>query len=300
MNTRQLQYAIALSETRNFSQVAEQLKISQPALSKQILSLESELGLKLFDRTTTPLVLTPAGQYFIREVRELLYKEDQLIRSMERFKSGEAGLLRIGTTYFRSSYLIPEVVKAFRAAFPNIQVNIREAGSDVLRKEAAEGKFDFAVVNLPVDEAALDVIPLEADRLVLVVPPEWKHLLPHADGCHEVDFADCRELPFVVVQENQEMRRLFEKLCLENSFRPNIAAEVVGLTTAWSMVCAGVAATILPLQFVSHNPLSERLTVMEIKNAAHTRQPVIITKKGQYISEPARYAINLLAAKSHS
>ena len=76
MNYRQLQYAIALSETRNFSQVADKLKISQPALSKQILSLENDLGVKLFDRSTVPLTVTPAGEHLIREAKELLYRED--------------------------------------------------------------------------------------------------------------------------------------------------------------------------------------------------------------------------------
>ena len=177
MNSRQLQYAIMLSQIRNFSQVAEKLNISQPALSKQILSLESELGIRLFDRTTTPLTVTPAGQHFIQGAADLVYKEDQLLRSMERFKSGEAGQLVIGVTPFRSSYLIPDIVKEFRTAYPHIQVKLHEAGSDMLRKEAAEGKFDFAVVNLPVDESALDIIPLESDRLALVVPSQWKHLL---------------------------------------------------------------------------------------------------------------------------
>ena len=76
MNSRQLHYAIMLSEIRNFSQVAEKLNISQPALSKQILSLENELGIKLFDRTTTPLTVTPAGQHFIQGAADLVYKED--------------------------------------------------------------------------------------------------------------------------------------------------------------------------------------------------------------------------------
>ena len=134
MNSRQLQYAILLSQIRNFSQVAENLNISQPALSKQILSLESELDLKLFDRTTTPLTVTPAGQYFLQEAQELLYKEDQLLRSMDRFKSGEAGQLVIGVTPFRSSYLIADIVKACRTAFPHIQVKLQEAGTDILRK----------------------------------------------------------------------------------------------------------------------------------------------------------------------
>lgn len=298
MNSRQLQYAIMLSDILNFSQVASKLNISQPALSKQILSLENELGIKLFDRTTTPLSVTPAGQHFIREAKDLLYKEDQLIRSLERYKSGEAGQLVIGVTPFRSSYLMPNVVKAVRDAYPHMQVKLQEAGSDVLRKEAAEGRFDFAVVNLPVDESALDLIPLEADRLVLVVPPEWGHCVPLPEDCHQIDFGVCKELPFVVVQKNQEMRILFEKLCASHNFQPNIAAEVISLTTAWSMACAGVAATILPLQFVKQHTLDKRMRVMDIKNTVYTRQPVIITKKGQYISAPARYAMEILAKRS--
>ena len=298
MNSRQLQYAIALSETRNFSQVAEKLNISQPALSKQILSLESELGVKLFDRATTPLTVTPAGQNFILQAQELLYREDQLLRSMEQYKSGEAGQLVIGVTPFRSSYLIPEVIKTFRDAYPSIQVKLHEAGSDILRKEAAEGKYDFAVVNLPVDESLLDVVPLEPDRLVLVVPPEWKHLLNMEPGCKEIDFSACKDLPFVVVQKSQEMRRLFDKLCTANNFHPNIAAEVVSLTTAWAMACAGVAATILPLQFVNHRSTEDKLTVIGIKNAVYTRQPVIITRRGQYIAPHARYAMDLLIRHS--
>lgn len=294
MNSRQLQYAIALSEIRNFSQVAEKLNISQPALSKQILSLENELGVKLFDRATTPLLVTPAGQHFIQQAQELLYREDQLLRSMEKYKTGEAGQLLIGVTPFRSSYLIPQVIKAFREAYPNIQVKLQEAGSDILRKEAAEGKYDFAVVNLPVDESLVDVIPLEADRLALVVPQEWTHLLPLEPGCKEIDFGLCKELPFAVVQKTQEMRKLFDKLCAANNFQPNIAAEVVSLTTAWAMACAGVAATILPLQFVNHRAHENNLTIVGIKNAAHTRQPVIITRRGQYIAPHARYAMDLL------
>lgn len=298
MNSRQLQYAIALSEIGNFSQVADKLKISQPALSKQILNLESELGVKLFDRSTTPLTITPAGQHFIQEAQELLYKEDQLMRSMERFKTGESGQLVIGVTPFRSSYLIPDMVKAFRAAYPHMQVKLHEAGSDQLRKEAAEGKFDFAIVNLPVDESALDIIPLEPDRLVLVVPPECKSLLQVEDECQEIDIRDCKNLPFVVVQKTQEMRRLFEKMCAGHNFHPNIAAEVVSLTTAWSMACAGVAATILPLQFIKRNDHNSKVSIVSIKDAVYTRQPTIVTKRGQYLSDAAKHAISLLVEQA--
>ena len=294
MNSRQLQYAVILAEIRNFSQVAEKLNISQPSLSKQILSLENELGIRLFDRTTTPLKVTAAGQHFIREAKELLYKEDQLLRSMERYKSGEAGQLVIGVTPFRSSYLIPDMVRELRKKYPYIQVKLQEAGSDILRKDAAEGKYDFAVVNLPVDDSVLDIIPLEPDRLVLVIPHQFQHLVSVPAGCQAVNFGVCGKLPFVVVQKNQEMRSLFEKLCASHNFHPNIAAEVVSLTTAWSMACSGVAATILPSQFVASNIGNNKVQIIDLQDAVYSRQPVIVSRRGQYIPEYAQYAIDLL------
>ena len=133
MELLQLQYFLLLANQQHVTRTAELLHISQPALSKQILALENELGLKLFDRSCTPLTVTPAGQHFLREAKELLYKEDQLLRSMEQFRSGEAGQLTIGVTPFRSSYMMPQIVKAFRDVYPNIQVTLQEYGTDAPR-----------------------------------------------------------------------------------------------------------------------------------------------------------------------
>ena len=170
MNPKQLQYVIELSKTRNFSQAAQALQVSQPALSKQILALEKDLGVKLFDRETNPMTLTPAGEVFVRDARELVYKQEQLSRCMERYRTGQEGRLAIGISPFRSLYLLPEVLKKVRDRFPGIQIDLHEYASGILRREAAEGKYDFAVVNLPVDESVLDATPIEPDTLVLAVP----------------------------------------------------------------------------------------------------------------------------------
>ena len=296
MNSRQLQYAILLAQVRNFSQVAEKLSITQPALSKQIGNLEKELGIQLFDRSTVPLTLTPAGEHFIREAQDLLYREDQLLRSMDRYKSGEAGRLTIGISPFRTLYMIPEIVKRVRERFPGIQVNLHETGSDTIRREAAEGKYDFAIVNLPVDESLLDVIPLEPDTLVLAVPNGMLHLVKNAprERLAPIDLADCGDLPFVVVGQAQEMRQLFDRLCAQVSFHPNIAMEVVGVTTAWAMAHTGIGAALLPLQFITDEFFDRDVTLFTIRNNPYRRQPAIVKRRGQYLSEYAAYAIRLL------
>ena len=291
MNSRQLRYAVELSEVGSFSKLAETQGVSQPALSKQILSLEKELGVKLFQRAATFVSPTPAGAHFIREAREILYKEDQLKKSMMQYKSGDRGELIIGVTPFRGSYLMPALVKRLSTKFSGLQVKLVEKGSEFLRHDAAEGKFDFAVVNLPVDDSVLEVIPLEPDRLVLVVPNKLceKYNLSGKN----ISFVDCADLPFVVVGAAQEMRVLFDRLCISLGVNPKIIAEVTGLVTALEIVSSGVAATLLPKQFVTSRK-TNGISLFELNDNTTLRQPAVVRKKGQFKSQYAQAAIDFL------
>lgn len=302
MNTKQIQYALALAETLNFSRAAEQLGIFQPALSKQILNLENELGVKLFDRTTNPLALTSAGEYFLREAQSLLYQEDQLRRSLEEFKSGERGRLVIGLPPLRALYLIPTITAKLRERFPGVQVVLHESSTDTLRKEAAEGKYDLAIVTLPVDESVLDVTPIEPDTMVLAVPKAMAAALPFEEGepFPIIGLENCRDLPFISVGQTQVMRQLFEKTCAAANFRPYIAAECVGVTTAWALCRAGVGATLLPLQLIRHIGGADELALFTLKHSVRSRELAIITRRGQYLSPYAAYAIQLLTEQADS
>lgn len=300
MNYRQLQYAVALSQVRNFSQVAEQLNISQPALSKQILALEQDLGVRLFDRSTTPLSLTPAGEHFLSEARELISLEDRLRRDMEYFRTGERGRLTIGVSPFRCLYYMPSIVKALRDRFPGLQVILREGNSEQLHKYALEGQVDLSITTLPVDDTLLDIRHLEPEKILLAVPKSMLALLAKTpasceDGYPTVDLADCEKLPFVVLGQNQILRNLFEKLCSKANIHPQIVVEAVGIATAWSMAQAGVGATILPIQFTQGLQVGQDTVLFSVKNSGTPRQPVIITRKGQLLSQYAQCAIELLS-----
>ncbi len=299
MNYRQIEYAIMLSKTLNFSLVAEELGLTQPTLSKQIQSLEKELGIKIFDRNHVPMRITPAGEFFLSEAKEIIYKESELKKQLEGFKKGERGRLVIGVTPFRSLCLMPAMIKTFKEKYPEVEIVLYEAQSETLRKNAVEGKFDFAVVNLPVDESVLDVRTLEADELVLAVPEGLLHLLDSrvAKSDEIKDFSAAKKLPFVVLSERQELRVLFDKFCVNAGFKPNITAEVVSVSTAWAMASGGCAAALLPMQIIKSGRFGEGLKLFKIKDISYSRQPVIVTKRGQYLSEYAKYAIDILSIK---
>lgn len=296
INNKQLEYAIELSKLLNFSLVAEKFRISQPALSKQISNLEKELGVELFNRKKKHITLSAAGEYFFNEAQNLLYREKQLYRSMEDFKSGTCGNLIIGVSPFRSLYLLPKICKKMKEAYPGIKIILHEDSSDQLRKKAEEEKFDFAIVNLPVDESLLDVIPIEQDKLVLAVPKSMLSLMnaKREGSLQQIDFRNCENLPFIVVSKIQEMRVLFDKMCSASNIHPKITMEVVGLTTAWAMARAGIGATLLPMQFISSMESDDSICLFVPDCETNIRQPAIITRRGQYVSQYAKYAIDLL------
>ena len=299
MNSRQLQYVLLLSEELNFSQVAEQLNISQPALSKQIMALEKELDVKLFDRSSIPLTLTPAGERFVADAKELIFREEQLKRSMEDFKNEKKGRLEIGVSPFRCLHFMPIIIKKIREEFPDLQIVLHETNSSQLHKLAVDGVLDFVIMNLPVDEALLDIIPLKPERLVLAVPDNLNHLVPECtkndgDNLPTVDLGKCEKLPFITVSPQQELRQLFDKLCMTSGLRAEITTEVIGITSAWGMAKAGAGATVIPLQFIKDNPIKDNLNYYLIDSESTLRHPAVITRKGQHISKYARAAIEIL------
>lgn len=296
MNSKQIQYATILARTCNFSLAAEELGITQPAFSKQIIALENELGIKLFDRSTTPLSLTAAGEFFISKAKKLLFEQENLLKTVEKYKSGDNGRLTVGIAPFRSLFVTPKLVKEIKKEFPGVHITLQEYGLDKLQKGLRDGLYDFAIMNLPVDEAVFDVITLEADSIVLAVPDSMTYMIEEKVKDGKIDFCDCEVLPFAVVGHNQEMRKLFDKLCLKAEIEPEIYVEVTSVTTAREMVRQGLAATLLPKEFLQGDR-NNGVTVFELKQNEYVRQPAIVTLRNQYISQYAEYAIKKLTEK---
>lgn len=294
MNSRQLQYVLMLAKTRNFSQAAQNLNMSQPAFSKHIISLENEIGVKLFDRGTNPLSLTPAGEFFIDKAQKIILEEDILLKTMEKYKSGERGKLVIGAVPFRSSYMIPSLIKKVKEKYPHLQIELREYGLSILKEELSGGEYDFAIMNLPVNEPEFETIPLEEDVLVLAVPEKYENLIKIDKKGMVKDLSSTENIPFVTVGKEQEMRKLFDALCIEAGIEPNIYATVTGVATAWEVVKNGEAATILPKQFVEARGDYNGVKLFEIENIPYIRQPAVVIRKGQYVSEYAKFAIGKL------
>lgn len=137
MELRQLYYALKVAEERNFSRAAEKLHIAQPSLSQQILKLEKELDVSLFDRTTNSVELTYAGERFTEAAGRILDLTEQLKNEMRDISDVKKGKLVIGSMPMTGAHLLPIILPAFQAKYPGIEIHLVEETSrhgEIIRK----------------------------------------------------------------------------------------------------------------------------------------------------------------------
>ena len=292
MNFRQMNYLVTLAETLNFSLAAEALGVSQPALSKQIISIEKEFGITLFNRSSVPLTLTPAGEEIVKQCKEMLYSQSQLQSIADEFKNGNKGRLIIGISPFRATYFLNDIILKLREKFTGLEIVLKETGSAELHKMAVEGKVDLAIINQPFDDALLDVIPLSEEKLVLAIPKNVSTKLLKR-GIETPTLKNIEEFPFIALSKNQELRQMLNKLCATENVKLNVSVEVNGIATAWNLAQAGIGATVVPMSY-AENVKTKNLTLVPLEAQSSVRKPAIVTKKGAFLTTFTAEAIKLL------
>jgi len=171
MELRHLRYFIAVAEELHFGRAAQRLHISQPPLSRQIHQLESELGVELFDRRPTGVVLTPAGQTLLDGARSLIVDVERLSRRAQRVAKGEVGKLTVG---FRETAMyngvLPAILHAYRERFDNVELDIVPLSSTDQIGALREGRIDIGFAHSSVlSEALLQSEEVYEDNIVLAV-----------------------------------------------------------------------------------------------------------------------------------
>ena len=150
MELRDLRSFLAVAHHRNFSRAAEQLHVSQPALSEQIRKLEDELGTPLFDRTSRGATLTDAGDAFLPQARAVLAAADAAAESVRMVAHGLAGTLTLGFIDSAAVGILPPLIRRFTARYPELKLRLRELSTRQQLEAVAEGEIDVGIVGGPV------------------------------------------------------------------------------------------------------------------------------------------------------
>lgn len=179
MEKNQLLYAIKVAEKQSITKAAKELYITQPSLSNQIIKLEEELNIKLFERKKNKIILTEAGEAFVKFSEIIINDFKKLEKLMKDYSSLNKGTLKIGILPIFSSLKLPNQLFEFKESFKNINIKIKEAGSSNLIKEILRKELDVAFViltenNLNKLSSELNIIKLQEDRINVIVPNNHK------------------------------------------------------------------------------------------------------------------------------
>ncbi|MFF7945651.1 LysR family transcriptional regulator [Streptomyces griseorubiginosus] len=246
MQFQQLQYFVAVAETRHFTRAAETVHVAQPSLSQQIRALERELGADLFLRARGNITLTDAGEALLPLARRILADADTARHEVQELVQLRSGRIRLGATPSLCTGLLPDVLRAFHDRYPGIRLMIEEGGSHDLVRLLARGALDLALVVLPLPtpSPALTTVELLREDLVVVSSPEGP--APGGPGRRTVRVADLASAPLVMFRHGYDLRELTVAACRAEGFEPDFAVEGGEMDAVLGFVRAGLGVAVVP------------------------------------------------------
>jgi DNA-binding transcriptional LysR family regulator len=152
MELRHLRYFLAVGEALNFTKAAAQLRVAQPALSRQVQDLEDEIGVDLLRRSPRGVTLTAEGKLFLEEVRELLKRADASVEKVRALARGEYGELRIGYAPSPTIEILPPALAAFQKAVPRVKLTLHDFSSEELINGLRDASLEIAIMVQPAGE----------------------------------------------------------------------------------------------------------------------------------------------------
>ena len=170
ISLRQLRYFDALARSLHFGRAAQECAVTQPALSMQIQELEKELGAVLIERTRTGAKLTPEGREVARRTGQILASVRDLGDYARHGGRLLAGPLRLGVIPTIAPYILPKLLPALRAAYPDLDLHLREAQTQYVLADLTGGRLDAVLLSLPIDEPDIETLELFDDAFVLALP----------------------------------------------------------------------------------------------------------------------------------
>ena len=265
-----MRYVYEIYRQKSFSKAAQALFITQPALSIAIGKLEASLGMPLFDRSTRPISLTPAGHIYLQTIEQTRALEQDLRHQLDDIRALRTGTIPIGSSHFINACILPEVLTRFNRRFPQVKLNLLEGSSHAMARMLEQREIDL---TFSCDEAVIQDFtntPVFTDTILLAVPQDvpcpadrskyssarltaadilaGRHLAP---GCPSVDLKDFAAEPFILLRSGNNLHDRAMHFFREAGIEPTVKMELSQMATASRLAEAGFAATFLSDRLVT-------------------------------------------------
>lgn len=240
MDLKQLEYFVRVAELGSFTRASIALDIAQPALSRQVRQLETELGQNLLIRTGRGVVTTEAGKILLEHSLGVLRQLERAREELGRVRGGLAGRVALGMPPSLSKVLGLPLAQAFHQALPSAMLSISEGLSVAMQERLINGQLDLILLYNATPSADIDLHPLATQPLYLV------QIRDSSDEPQAIALAEAVEQPLVMPSRPNAIRMLVETELANLGLRPRIAMEVDAVPVILDLVADGIGSGILP------------------------------------------------------
>ena len=288
MDIQNLAAFIAVSERNSFSRAAEQLFITQPAVSKRISSLEKELNNRLFDRIGKSVQLTQAGKALLPSALRILAELEDSKRAIGNLNEKVAGKLSIATSHHIGLHRLPPVLRAFTRHYSDVDLDIRFMDSEEACNCVLKGEVELAIATLPESNwPKLDTQMIWRYPLDIVISAQHPQANPGLISVEQLS-----KIPAILPSQNTFTRELLEQALGLNHQNLNIAMETNYLETIKMMVSIGLGWSVLPVSMITSD-----IAIMNIQNIEFERLLGVVSHQHRTLSNAAKML--MLELKKH-
>ena len=241
MNIRDLQYLVAIDKFKHFSDAAESCFVSQPALSMQLQKLENTLGVKLIERTTKSVMLTPVGEEIVAISKNILVEIDDIKTAALNAQDPFTGDIKLGALPTIAPFLLPKVTRTISTTLPNIRLLLVEEKNETLVAMLHNGELDCAILALPIEHTNIEYVKLFEDPFYLAVPQS--HPLSKRKRIRQ---SEITSESLLLLSEGHCLRDQALKVCNLMDTADNQDFRATSIETLRQMVASGIGITLIP------------------------------------------------------
>lgn len=277
INLNMLRYVNTIAKTGSFSEAAKQLYVSQPYLSQCVKSFENEVGVKIFDRTTHPIKVTPAGMCFVEWGRNIESNEKSVLRRAQKISGTSQVTLTIVSSLLRNLFMLPRYISKLQTLVPDCKVVLKTASSVETRSELLSNRNADVLIDMVPCQLTSELVSKKiADERILLAVPRSHPLCPDDGDSSPVNLAQFAGQNFIALLSGMLYHDMLLDICIKNSFYPNIIMEAPDTPTCCSMAAEGIGLAIVPGAFAAANAFSDRLRFLPIRGE-DAGYPIFIT-----------------------
>lgn len=267
MDLRQLEILRAVADAGSFTAAGQHLRLSQSAVSRQILLLEEELDEQMFLRIGRKIRITSAGSMLLGLSQRVFADIDETRARLVEGREHLSGTIRLVGGMTACLYVFPRLLKEFRRAHPGVDVKVKPASTPRLIKQLRAGTADLGLLTLPVDDPGLVAEPVLKEELMLVTAPD--HPLAQKKTIHASDLAN---QPFVLYEPGSHSRQQIEALFEREHITPRVVTETENVEIIKALVRVRMGVTIVPHQAVAREVRAGHLFAARIHGHSLVRE----------------------------